>query len=233
MCNQQCPSGKYGQNCQKSCNTHCSGLKKACSHIDGSCSLGCDPGYKGKMCNQQCPSGKYGGNCQKSCSTHCAGLKNACSHIDGSCLSGCDPGYKGKMCNQQCPSGKYGGNCQKSCSTHCAGLTNACSHTDGSCFSGCDPGYKGKLCNQPAYRAVIQVTKEKCVINNVRVTTMVINVARTAVSGVLETPVIMSKVAVPMVVRRVTKVRHVLRSATKASTVKVVKRSAVYTVEGT
>ena len=40
---------------------------------------------------------------------------------------------------------------------------------------------------------------------------MVINVARTAVNSVLETPVIMSTVAVPMAVRRVIKVLHVPR----------------------
>ncbi|KAK3781850.1 hypothetical protein RRG08_056780, partial [Elysia crispata] len=52
MCKQQCPSGKFGENCQNNCSTHCAGNKNGCSHIDGSCSSGCDPGYKGKMCKQ-------------------------------------------------------------------------------------------------------------------------------------------------------------------------------------
>ncbi|KAK3760788.1 hypothetical protein RRG08_038362 [Elysia crispata] len=78
-----------------------------------------------------------------------------------------------------------------------------------------------------------QGTGEKSVMKNVSLATMVINVARTAVNSVLETPVIMSTVAVPMAVRRVTKVLHVPRSATRASTVKVVTKPAVNTVEGT
>ncbi|KAK3761434.1 hypothetical protein RRG08_051268 [Elysia crispata] len=148
---EECPSGKYGVNCNESCSAHCAGTNNACSHINGSCVEGCDPGYTGETCNQECPSGKYGVNCNKRCSAHCAGTANACSHINGSCVEGCDPGYTGETCNQECPSGKYGVNCNKSCSAHCAGTNNACSHINGSCAEGCFPGYTGETCEKRKY----------------------------------------------------------------------------------
>ncbi|KAK3761433.1 hypothetical protein RRG08_051267 [Elysia crispata] len=50
----ECPSGKHGMNCSKNCSVHCAGLYNACSHINGSCAEGCDPGYTGETCEKQC-----------------------------------------------------------------------------------------------------------------------------------------------------------------------------------
>ncbi|KAK3744777.1 hypothetical protein RRG08_038360 [Elysia crispata] len=49
----ECPSGKHGMNCSKNCSVHCAGLYNACSHINGSCAEGCDPGYTGETCEKR------------------------------------------------------------------------------------------------------------------------------------------------------------------------------------
>lgn len=44
-----CPHGFFGQNCAKECNRTCEG----CNSVDGSCDLGCIPGYTGYYCNKR------------------------------------------------------------------------------------------------------------------------------------------------------------------------------------
>ena len=47
----ECPSGKYGPGCSKSCNKQCKGRDNACHHINGRCTNGCDVGYHGDKCD--------------------------------------------------------------------------------------------------------------------------------------------------------------------------------------
>ncbi|KAK3781802.1 hypothetical protein RRG08_026984 [Elysia crispata] len=48
----ECRSGEYGEYCNKNCNVHCAGQDNTCSHINGTCTEGCDPGYRGETCDQ-------------------------------------------------------------------------------------------------------------------------------------------------------------------------------------
>ena len=48
-----CPTGKYGSSCSKSCNANCKGPQNACHHIKGTCSYGCEDGYRGDMCDSR------------------------------------------------------------------------------------------------------------------------------------------------------------------------------------
>ena len=45
-----CTSGSYGQDCLQSCG-NCAG-GGACDTVDGSCPIGCDPGWSGATCHQ-------------------------------------------------------------------------------------------------------------------------------------------------------------------------------------
>ena len=49
---QECDPGYYGHGCTAMCSEHCSGNDKACNHINGTCDMGCDPGYQGDLCIQ-------------------------------------------------------------------------------------------------------------------------------------------------------------------------------------
>ncbi|KAK3780392.1 hypothetical protein RRG08_062013 [Elysia crispata] len=46
----ECDSGYYGAGCIKSCSQHCAGKDNSCNHVNGTCDLGCDPGYQGDLC---------------------------------------------------------------------------------------------------------------------------------------------------------------------------------------
>ena len=50
----ECDSGHYGERCSKPCNEHCAGEinNSSCHHVDGSCDLGCDPGYQVDWCTR-------------------------------------------------------------------------------------------------------------------------------------------------------------------------------------
>lgn len=45
----ECDDYKYGENCSFSCG-NCEDNEK-CSHIDGTCTNGCDKGYQGTKCD--------------------------------------------------------------------------------------------------------------------------------------------------------------------------------------
>ncbi|KAK3741216.1 hypothetical protein RRG08_000545 [Elysia crispata] len=115
-----CPNGTYGVGCSQNCSVTCGGPDNLCHHVDGSCSSGCDAGFKGEHCNP-CDNGTYGVECSQNCSVTCGGPDSLCHHVDGNCSSGCVAGFKGEHCNQTCPKGFYGDGCDRKCSEHCAG----------------------------------------------------------------------------------------------------------------
>ena len=43
-----CENGTYGNDCKNKCG-HCTD-KESCSHTNGTCLVGCDPGYVGELC---------------------------------------------------------------------------------------------------------------------------------------------------------------------------------------
>lgn len=43
-----CPYGFFGQNCAKKCFSACA----SCNNVNGSCDLGCIPGWTGYYCNE-------------------------------------------------------------------------------------------------------------------------------------------------------------------------------------
>ncbi|KAK3795272.1 hypothetical protein RRG08_055834 [Elysia crispata] len=88
-CDQKCPNGSYGEECTKTCSDHCAGDQNSCHHVNGTCDLGCEPGYQGSSCTQVCPRGRYGSGCTQACSVQCAGRESPCDHVDGSCYFGC------------------------------------------------------------------------------------------------------------------------------------------------
>ena len=45
-----CTSGRYGQDCTEMCGNCAGGA--VCDHVDGTCSVGCDPGWQGGTCKQ-------------------------------------------------------------------------------------------------------------------------------------------------------------------------------------
>ena len=49
---QACDPGYYGHGCMAMCSEHCAGNDKACNHINGTCDMGCIPGYRGDLCIQ-------------------------------------------------------------------------------------------------------------------------------------------------------------------------------------
>ena len=47
----ECPTGSYGPGCTKTCNINCKGPDNFCDHINGTCTNGCEDGYRGQMCD--------------------------------------------------------------------------------------------------------------------------------------------------------------------------------------
>ncbi|TTF71933.1 Multiple epidermal growth factor-like domains protein 10 [Bagarius yarrelli] len=133
LCNEVCPSGKFGKNCAWTCTCTNNGT---CNPIDGSCQ--CYPGWIGSDCSQRCPLGFYGKDCSQSC--QCQNGAD-CDHISGLCT--CRRGFMGRHCEQRCPSGTYGFGCRQVCEC----LNNStCDHMTGTCY--CNPGWKGSRCDQ-------------------------------------------------------------------------------------
>lgn len=62
---QECPKGKYGQNCSQIC--HCY-ENSTCDPKNGKCILLCEKGMKGENCtDRSCPDGLYGEKCDDKC----------------------------------------------------------------------------------------------------------------------------------------------------------------------
>ncbi|KAL5022774.1 hypothetical protein ScPMuIL_001929 [Solemya velum] len=142
----QCPSGKFGVDCSKTCSKSCK--HRTCNGNTGHCLEGCSShGKTGPLCDQQCPLGKFGVDCSETCSEACK--LRTCDGITGHCLEGCSsPGKTGPLCDQQCPSSKFGVDCSETCSETCK--LHTCDGITGHCLEGCSsPGKTGPLCDQP------------------------------------------------------------------------------------
>ncbi|XP_055861890.1 multiple epidermal growth factor-like domains protein 10 [Biomphalaria glabrata] len=132
-----CSPGKYGEYCNKTCESFC--VQSLCDSKTGHC-LACNPGYKGSTCTQACGMSTYGVNCSQTCSDKC--INKACFHVNGDC-NYCIAGYQGKHCDTVCNKGTYGQNCTKLCPSTCPDKN--CQPTNGQCLF-CPPGYDGTKC---------------------------------------------------------------------------------------
>nr|XP_022318789.1 uncharacterized protein LOC111121708 isoform X2 [Crassostrea virginica] len=141
-CDQDCPSGLFGENCANFCG-YCLG-GEACDPVSGKCPDGrCEPGWEGDRCKQECKKYKYGDACQFDCG-NCLGLKD-CEKASGICQEGCHSNWYGPKCNFSCPIGTFGGACDNVCG-NCADSA-PCHSTTGACPDGCQPGYMSERCD--------------------------------------------------------------------------------------
>ncbi|CAL1546980.1 unnamed protein product, partial [Lymnaea stagnalis] len=93
-CTTVCQSGRWGFNCNNSCDNCYNGQ---CDNRYGSCLQGCLGFRNPPTCKDVCYQGEYGLNCQYNCSTTCSNAR--CNNVNGACES-CKPGYQGTMCEQ-------------------------------------------------------------------------------------------------------------------------------------
>ncbi|BFZ25181.1 hypothetical protein BsWGS_28221 [Bradybaena similaris] len=119
----QCPQGKYGLDCEHTCN--CSANRK-CNQVTGGCST-------------RCPAGKYGVYCLSHCSGYC--VRQRCHEDTGACFE-CHEGYMGDECDVKCSLGTHGSGCLESCSVTCV---DDCDIVTGRCTE-CMSGYYGTIC---------------------------------------------------------------------------------------
>ena len=83
----ECPFGKWGKDCQKSCMCQ---NGASCDPFDGKCI--CTRGWKGALCDETCSPDRYGQNCGEVCRCQNGG---SCHHISGECH--CAAGYTGPL----------------------------------------------------------------------------------------------------------------------------------------
>nr|XP_022306982.1 multiple epidermal growth factor-like domains protein 10 isoform X2 [Crassostrea virginica] len=133
--------GFYGENCFLPCPQNCQ--RGHCHITEGTCLLGCLPGYKGSKCDTRCIDRMYGVDCSRKCGA-CVD-NEACHYINGSCMKGCEKGYYGQQCDKECSEGFYGHNCEITCSMTCK-IPGSCDKITGGCNDGCLPGLKGSMC---------------------------------------------------------------------------------------
>ncbi|NXB08856.1 PEAR1 protein, partial [Cnemophilus loriae] len=134
-CQERCPVGRYGQDCQESCDCANGGQ---CFHVDGGCL--CEAGFQGSRCEERhCLPGLYGLHCESRCLCH-PQHSQSCHPMLGECV--CLPGWAGLYCNESCPLGSFGPGCLQSCLCLHGGV---CDGTTGHCH--CPPGYTDEHCS--------------------------------------------------------------------------------------
>ncbi|NWV45796.1 PEAR1 protein, partial [Daphoenositta chrysoptera] len=137
-CRERCPVGRYGQDCQESCDCANGGQ---CFHVDGGCL--CEAGFQGSRCEERhCLPGLYGLHCQSRCLCHPQHSQRYGPHpiLAPPCV--CRPGWAGLYCNESCPPGYFGPGCLQSCLCLHGGV---CNGTTGRCH--CPPGYTDEHCS--------------------------------------------------------------------------------------
>nr|XP_022309673.1 scavenger receptor class F member 2-like [Crassostrea virginica] len=143
MCNNECPIGLFGANCEGVCSPNCK-TPGICDKVTGRCEGGCQSGWTQHKCDSACSDGSFGRNCIEKCGK-CLG-KEQCDHVNGTCVQGCNPGYHGIMCTEVCSNGTFGQDCNEQCG-ECLGKEQ-CDHVNGTCVNGCNSGYQGIMCTE-------------------------------------------------------------------------------------
>ncbi|CAG2104937.1 unnamed protein product [Medioppia subpectinata] len=148
-CEEECPPGTYGLNCEKKCKCFNGGV---CDPEDGHCV--CKDGWIGLQCEtRMCSDGLYGPECRHICQCH-QNNSQLCHPWTGECT--CKPinrynkhiirakGYTAELCHRQCAPPSFGANCNEVCDCHNGAL---CHHITGECL--CDAGWDGAKCEKP------------------------------------------------------------------------------------
>ncbi|BFY99173.1 hypothetical protein BsWGS_02212 [Bradybaena similaris] len=135
-----CPAGKYGKECNNSCN--CAKSGENCFVSTGGCPSGCAAGYQWEGCQIPCPQKTFGQDCRETCSTNCS--SQLCDTVNGKCAS-CVRGTTGDYCDQVCPQKRFSQNCSETCSTNCS--SQLCDTVNGKCVP-CVPETTGDYCDQ-------------------------------------------------------------------------------------
>ncbi|XP_071342511.1 tyrosine-protein kinase receptor Tie-1 isoform X3 [Trachinotus anak] len=132
-----CPSKKWGPNCDEDCPECLNG--GVCHDVDGDCV--CPPGFMGTRCETACREGMFGRNCQESCGSelNCKGLRFCLPDPYG---CSCASGWFGSRCEKACENDMYGPDCRLSCKCQNGGVCNR--------FSGCQcpTGWRGQNCEK-------------------------------------------------------------------------------------
>ncbi|KAM6938529.1 tyrosine-protein kinase receptor Tie-1 isoform 2-T2 [Lycodopsis pacificus] len=133
----ECPSKKWGPDCDKDCPECLNG--GVCHDVDGDCI--CPPGFMGTRCETACREGMFGRNCQESCGSelNCKGLRFCLPDPYG---CSCASGWFGSRCEKDCDNDMYGPDCSLSCKCQNGGVCNR--------FSGCQcpTGWRGQNCEK-------------------------------------------------------------------------------------
>ncbi|XP_061197583.1 multiple epidermal growth factor-like domains protein 10 [Saccostrea echinata] len=150
FCNTTCEEDRYGPSCSETCSPNCKTQSQPgdrnCSQSDGTCLLGCIPGWQGNKCDKICSPGTYGDGCKGTCVGNCL-EGDTCSHINGTCPRGCDKGWENiHPCDKSCADNTYGVGCSQTCSTGC--VDGECDRRNGTCLKGCLEGYRGPQCSK-------------------------------------------------------------------------------------
>ncbi|XP_027884088.1 tyrosine-protein kinase receptor Tie-1 isoform X3 [Xiphophorus couchianus] len=134
-----CPSKKWGHNCDKDCPDCLNG--GVCHDLDGDCV--CPPGFMGTRCETACRTGMFGRNCQESCRTnHNSNCKEIRFCLPDPYGCSCASGWFGRLCEKACVNDTYGPDCRLSCKCQNEGVCNR--------FSGCQcpTGWRGQNCEK-------------------------------------------------------------------------------------
>ena len=81
-----CNKGKWGDECDKTCNSGCDLNQNNCEQESGKC--------------YSCNKGKWGDECDKNCNSGCDLNQNNCEQNTGDCI--CKDNYYGKTCENEC-----------------------------------------------------------------------------------------------------------------------------------
>ncbi|KAL3879955.1 hypothetical protein ACJMK2_032231, partial [Sinanodonta woodiana] len=140
----ECLNGMFSEFCNLTCG-RCF-ADQPCDKDNGTCPMGCDQGWKGKLCKEGCERGNYAYNCNETCG-NCLYGNNSCSVMDGKCSNGCKAGWQGDQCNIGCERGTYGYNCIETCG-HCLYGNTSCDTANGNCINGCIAEWQGYSCKR-------------------------------------------------------------------------------------
>ncbi|XP_059166806.1 multiple epidermal growth factor-like domains protein 10 [Physella acuta] len=141
MTDSKCDPGKFGLECEKTCNC---ATDEACFVATGGCPSGCKAGYYGEACQKACGPHTWGISCNQNCKDRC--IDNTCNRFNGDCDKGCKDAHQPPACTLACHETYYGSNCSQKCSPNCT--NSLCHPVNGHCLY-CDDGSEGDFCDQP------------------------------------------------------------------------------------
>ncbi|BFZ05414.1 hypothetical protein BsWGS_08458 [Bradybaena similaris] len=108
----ECPYGRWGDQCSETCGV-CAVGDHFCRSSDGFCEAGCASGYTGLHCKERCRPGTYGPYCLYTCG-HCSPPE--CDQTTGKCKA-CKEDFLMPFCTRKCLLSTDGKSCNQSIDT--------------------------------------------------------------------------------------------------------------------